>query len=312
MYKVLITGKVSQEGSDIIESFAQTVHLPEPVDPKALGNQLKDADAVLHKMGRLDQDALQYQTKLKIIARHGVGLDLLDLDYIRKLNIPVTITPGVNSNAVAEFTVAMMINLIRQVSQARNSLCADKEWKRETFMGLELKDQTVGLVGLGKIGARVCKLLSVFGSRILVYDPYVSQADLDIKLVTLEKLLINSDIISFHCPLNQETRNIICPQNIGSLKDGVFLVNTARGHIIEEDFLAEQIASGKIGGLALDAFASEPPDYHHVLFSLQNVICTPHIGAMTRSAQVGMASEAAKEIERVLVKRESCAHNIFA
>jgi D-3-phosphoglycerate dehydrogenase len=133
----------------------------------------------------------------------------------------------------------------------------------------------------------------------------------DIPLVTLDELLSQSDVISFHCPLNQETRNLICPQNVDRLKDGVFLVNTARGHIVDEDFLAEQIASGKIGGVALDAFASEPPDCSHVLFSLPQAICTPHIGAMTRSAQAGMATGAAREIKRVLIDREACAHNIF-
>ena len=311
MYNVLITGEVSEEGVAIIESFARIVHLPEPIDQEALKAHMAEADAVLHKMGRLDQTTLENQSKLKIIARHGVGLDLLDLDYIRTLNIPVTTTPGVNSNAVAELTVAMMINLTRHVSPAKHSLCVEKRWAREGFMGLELKDQTAGLIGLGQIGARVGELLGVFGSRVVVYDPYVKLELAGFQLVGLDELLSHADIISFHCPLTPETRNIISWQNIDQLKEGVFLVNTARGNLIDEDFLAEQLVDGKIGGAALDAFATEPPNSNHRLFTLPNVICTPHIGAMTQGAQVGMATEAAKEIERVLVKQEPCVHNIM-
>ena len=311
MYKVLVTGNVRQEGLDIISPFTEMVHLPEPVDQKALAHHLCDADAVLHKMGRLDSEALQGQRRLKIIARHGVGLDLLDMDHIRSINIPVTITLGVNSNAVAELAVAMMIYLIRQMGPARDSLCHHKIWNREAFMGLDLKDQTVGLMGLGGIGKRVTELLSVFGTRLLVHDPYVTEKQSNIELVSLTELFGNSDIISLHCPLSSQTRNLINPTNIDQLKDGFYLINTARGGIIDEDFLVQMVKSGKIAGAALDAFASEPPDYDHELFTLENVLCIPHIGAMSTSAQIGMAIGAAKEIERVLSLKKPPEHLVF-
>lgn len=300
MYKVLVTGNVRQEGLDIISSFTEMVHLPEPVDQKDLAHHLFDADAVLHKMGRLDSKALQGQRRLKIIARHGVGLDLLDLDHIRSKNIPVTITPNVNSNAVAELTIAMMIYLIRQVGPARDSLYRHKVWTREAFMGSDLKDLTVGLIGLGQIGKRVAELVNVFGARVLVHDPFVTETQSKIELISLTELFGDSDIISLHCPLNSQTLNLINSDNIDQLKDGFYLINTARGGIIDEDFLVQMIKSGKIAGAALDAFISEPPDYDHELFSLENVLCIPHIGAMSTSAQIGMAIGAAKEIERVL------------
>lgn len=311
--KVVVTGDVRKEGLDIVREFADIVTIPEPVSPETLKREIRDADAVLHKMGVIDEDILASQTKLKIVARHGVGLDLLDLPALKKRNIPVSITPQANSRSVAEACIGLMLAALRKFSQGEKMLKRDHAWKRERLMGRELGKMTVGLIGYGRIGRIVASILDGFGARVLVHDvdPGMARAD-GREVVPLEQIYRDADIISLHCPLLPSTAGMINSQAIAQMKEGVILVNTARGQLFDSEALVAGLRSGKIGAVATDSFNTEPPDYNDALFTFENALTTPHVAAMTLDAQTAMAVSAAEEIRRVLVEGKAPTNNVCA
>ena len=311
--KVLVIGNVREEGLNILREFAEVVTLPEPTTSEDIIRHIADSDAILHKIGILGPTELQHQTKLRLIARHGVGLDYLDLDAIRQLGIPVSITNTANSNSVAEATLGLMLNALRRFSQGEAMLKRDRIWARERLMGRELKHQTVGLVGYGRIGDIVGRLLDGFGAEVLVYDVNPAAAQTAGRtVVSFDELLQRSDIISLHCPLSSSTRGMINAEVIAQMKPGVILVNTARGALIDKDALADALRSGQIAGIATDSFDHEPPDFDDAIFSFDNALTTPHLAAMTLDAQIAMATIAAKEIRRVLVDNLPPSNNVCA
>lgn len=311
--KVLVTGNVREEGLAIVREFADVVTLPEPCSSEEIISQIADTDAILHKIGTIGPKELAHQTKLRLIARHGVGLDLLDLDSIRSYGIPVSTTTTANSNAVAEATLALMLAAVRKISQGENMIKRDRAWARERMMGRELKHLTVGLIGYGRIGDIVGRLLDAFGSEVLVYDVNPAAAHRAGRtVVSLDELLSRSDIISLHCPLMAATKDMINKETIAKMKDGVILVNTARGALVNKEDLAEGLRSGKIGAVATDSFDQEPPNYDDAVFTFENALTTPHMAAMTLDAQVAMAVGAAQEIRRVLVEGLPPTNNVCA
>lgn len=312
MFKVIVMGNVRREGVDIVKEFAEPVLLEEPVREDRLMEEIKDADAILHKIGKLKKDILQHQTKLQIIARHGVGLDDLDLNYIQTLGIPVTITPGKNTNAVAEFTIGLMFALLRNICKADVQVKKHRSWARESFMGFEIQRLHVGIVGMGRIGNRIADLLTCMGAGILAYDPLVESTRRDVTVLPFEALLAKSDVITFHCPLTDATRHMINMDNIRLIKDGAYLINTARGGVVDPEALTAALKTGKLKGAALDVYSSEPPDFQSELFRMDNVITSPHIAAMSYGSQIGMAQGAADEIRRVLKLKQRPLHHIFA
>lgn len=301
--KVLVTGNVREEGLAILREFAEVVVLPEPAASSDIIRHIGDADAILHKIGVISAGELRHQTRLKLVARHGVGLDLLDLGSLRELGIPVSITSTANSRAVAEATLGLMLAAVRRFSQGEAMIKSERVWAREKLMGRELGNLTVGLVGYGRIGRIVARLLDAFGSEALVHDAAPALAFEDGRVVVpLDELLERSDIISLHCPLIPATRGMINAAAIARMKDGAIIVNTARGALIDNAALVAGLASGKIGAVALDAFEHEPPDFDDAIFTFPNALTTPHVAAMTLDAQVSMAVGAAREIRRVLVE----------
>ncbi len=312
MFKVIVMGNVRKEGIDIVKAFAETVLLEEPVREARLVDEIKDADAILHKIGKLNRDILQHQTKLQIIARHGVGLDDLDLDAIQALGIPVTITPGRNTNAVAEFTIGLMIALLRNICKADAQVKKHHSWARESFMGDEVKRLHVGIVGMGQIGNRVADLLTCLGAEVSAYDPLVESRRPDVTFLPFEALLQSADVITLHCPLTHATRHMVNMENIHRIKKGAYLINTARGGVVDPEALIAALKSGKLKGAALDVHSTEPPDFQSELFRMDNVITSPHIAAMSYGSQIGMAQGAADEIRRVLKLKQRPMHNIFA
>lgn len=309
--RTVVLGNVHQRALDILEEFSDTVIIPEPPSKSAILSVIETADAVLHKFGHIDDEIMSRQRKLKIIARHGVGLDLLDLDSIRRRGVPVTITPDANSNAVAEATIGLMLAVLRNFDQAQSMLKNERRWAREKLLGRELSGMTVGIVGFGRIGQIVSDRLSAFGCNLLVFDKNEAAiAASPYTYATLGTLFREAEILTLHCPLTSETKWMINAQSLVKMRDGGIIINTSRGGLIDATALVHSVVSGKLAGAGIDVFEQEPPDFDHPIFRCPNIVTTPHIAAMTTAAQLNMAVNAALEIRGVLVEGKAPAHPV--
>lgn len=312
MYKVLVLGNVRPEGLDIVRPFADLTILPEPAQKPDILACIGDMDAIFHKIGKVDREIMARQKKLRIIARHGVGLDDLDLEAVRAQGIPVSITADANSNAVAEATVGILFSALRHLSRAEAMIKRDRSWARESLTGRELRGMTVGIIGFGRIGGLVTTYLSVFGCRIIVHDADAGVASrCGYPFVSFEELMCTSDVISIHCPLTAATHHLIGENALKLVKNDCIIVNTSRGGLIDKVALAAAAKEGRIGGAALDVFDKEPPDFNDAIFSCENIVTTPHVAAMTANAQIAMAVGAGTEIRRVLVEGLPPTNNVL-
>ena len=312
MYKVLVLGNVRPEGLDIVRPFADLTILSEPAQKPDILACIADMDAIFHKIGKVDREIMARQRKLRIIARHGVGLDDLDLEAVREQGIPVSITADANSNAVAEATVGLLFSALRHLSRAEAMIKRDRRWARESLTGRELRGMTVGIIGFGRIGRLVATYLSVFGCRIVVYDADPGVASrCGHPFVSFEELLRTADVISVHCPLTAATRHLIGEEALRLVKNDCIIVNTSRGGLIDKVALAAAAQEGRIGGAALDVFDKEPPDFNDAIFSCETIVTTPHVAAMTANAQIAMAVGAGTEIRRVLVEGLPPTNNVL-
>jgi len=255
-----------------------------PLRSPELLTLVKDADGYIAGLDHIDSSVIEAAGRLQVIARYGVGIDQVDVQAATRRGIVVTNTPGANSVAVAELAIALMLALGRRicgVDQATRS----GEWPR--YSGVGLKGKTVGLVGFGAIGREVASRLKAFGCRIVVTDPYVVPDCADAysaQLVPLEGLLASSDFISLHASLNASTSHLVDHGFLKKMKKGAFLVNTARGELIDEGALCDALAKGHLAGAALDCFSEEPPAPDHPLLRFPQVIVTPHTGSHTDEA----------------------------
>ena len=257
-----------------------------------------EADAFLVRACKITARIMDAAPNLKIIARHGSGVDSVDVEAATERGIPVSITADANSPSVAEITLGMMMALARDIPRMDASMKAG-EWNRNAFIGIELAGKTLGIVGLGNIGARVATLATAFGMRILAFDPPLPAEiarERGAEPVGLDTLLAESDIISFHTRVTPATRHTLDAEAVAKLKPGVRIVNTARGAIIDTDALVTGLKSGKIGAAALDSFETEPLPADHELRRLPNVILFPHVGGQTEEARVRMSTTAAQSI----------------
>jgi len=230
---------------------------------------------------------------LKVIVRGGVGLDTIDAEYARSKGFPVMNTPLASSASVAELAVGYMFALARAIYPATASMRAGK-WEKKKFEGDELGGKTLGVIGMGNIGKEIARRARALDMQVIAYDPYVKTAK-DVEMVALDDLLARSDYITLHLPHTTETHNLIGAAQFATMKTGVRLVNCARGGIVDEDALYDALVSGKVAGAALDVFAEEPCQGHK-LFSLEQVIGSPHIGAATKEAQGRVGAEVADKL----------------
>jgi D-3-phosphoglycerate dehydrogenase len=268
-------------------------------DIKELPHCLQDADGVIAGLELYTADMLKNAPKLRIISRYGVGYDAIDLDAAKKANIKIAVTPGANSDSVADLAITLMLAAARHVPYMDASIKAGDQ-KRPA--GVEMWRKTLGVVGTGRIGKGVIKRLSGFELRFLCYDTYKDDAFLAAypgRYVDLDTLLRESDFITLHSPLTEETRNMIGPAQFKIMKKRAVLVNTARGGIIDEDALYRALKDGEIGAAALDAAVQEPP-YNSPLCGLPNCILTPHAGAATVEAAYNMGMLASTNLLDVL------------
>ncbi len=281
-----------------------------PLSSAQLAALLPGVDGLIAGLDAVDAAALAAADSLRVVARYGVGTDNVDLAAARARGIVVTNTPGANAGAVAELTVALLLLLARPVLSAA-AATREGGWPRTS--GLSLGGKTVGLVGFGAIGRAVARLLSGFGCRLLAYDPWCDPeqaARLRVAVVNLGALLAVSDFVSLHAPVTPETRSMVDGTFLDNMKPGACLVNTARGDLVDEAALHAALASGRLRGAALDAFAHEPPGAANPLLSLPNVIATPHMGAHTDGATTTMGRMALADCLAVL-RGEEPVHRVM-
>ena len=271
-------------------------------DREALRVALADADAVLVRSAtQVDAEAIGWAPKLKVIARAGVGLDNVDIKAATQAGVMVVNAPTSNIISAAELTVAHILGLARHLQRAHASL-ASGAWKRSSFTGIELSEKTVGLVGLGRIGALIAERLKGFGVELIAYDPYVTAAraqQLGVQLVQLDELIERSDFLTIHMPRTPETVGMIGAEQLKAMKKTAYVVNVARGGLVDEEALMAALESGEIAGAALDVFVSEPPADTR-LVGLPNVNVTPHLGASTDEAQEKAGVAVAKSVRLAL------------
>jgi D-3-phosphoglycerate dehydrogenase len=271
-------------------------------DRAALLSALSDASAVLIRSAtQIDAEALAAAPALKVVARAGVGLDNVDIKAATEAGVMVVNAPTSNIISAAELTIGHILSLARHIPAAHASLAAG-EWKRSTYTGTELYEKTVGIIGLGRIGALITARLQAFGVEVIAYDPYVSPAraqQLGVHLVSLDELLEQSDFITIHMPKTPETTGMIAGPQLARMKKTAYIVNVARGGLIDEAALAEALEAGTIAGAGLDVFGSEPPT-DSALLRLPNVVVTPHLGASTDEAQEKAGVSVAKSVRLAL------------
>lgn len=299
MTRILILEEISPAGLEAMRSVPgfEVQELYQD-DPARLRVALETADAlIVRSKTRVTADFLRQSSNLKAIGRPGTGVDNVDVAAATARGIVVMNTPAGNSVSVAEHTMGLVLALLRRIPAADSSM-KQGNWDRRKFMGTELSDKVLGIIGLGKVGMEVVRRAQSFKMHILVCDPFVSAEaarDVSVTLVPLEELLTKSDIVSLHVPLTPATRRLVNAGNIALMKNGAYLVNAARGDLVDESALLEALWSGKLAGAALDVFIGEPKP-NPELVALPNVIATPHIGASTLEAQEKVGYDIALQI----------------
>ena len=299
MYNVLVADAISDTGLQALYEHPNfKVDKYPGLAPADLKNIIKNYDAlIVRSQTQVTEDILEAAVRLRVVARAGVGVDNIDVNAATKQGILVINAPGANTIAAAEHTMAMMLSMARNVPRAHQSASAGK-WERNAFKGVELYEKTIGVVGMGKIGAAVAKRSKSFEMKVLGYDPYLTEeraAQMGITKASLEDIARESDFITVHTPLTNDTRGLVNDEYIAACKEGVRFINCARGGIIDEAALLRGLQSGKVAGAALDVFETEPSTNLELL-SHPNVIVTPHLGASTVEAQEKVAHEVSEEI----------------
>lgn len=292
--KVLVCDKTEKECIEQMRAAGLTVDVRDDITPEELPNVLPGYEGmVVRSRTKVRQPLIDVCPDLKVIVRGGVGLDTIDHEYAKSKGITVMNTPMASSASVAELTIGYMFALARSIYKATSSMKAEK-WEKKSFEGDEIGSKTLGLIGVGNIGKEVAKRANALGMTVLAYDPYVKEVA-GIKMVTLDEILAQSDYISLHLPKTKESAGMIGKDQFTKMKNGVRIVNCARGGIIDEGALYEALTSGKVAGAAVDVFAEEPPTDWKLL-KLDNVIGSPHIGAATKEAQGRVGAEVAEKL----------------
>ncbi len=277
--KVLVTDHLAEEGLDILRGCAQVDARP-GLKTEEIIAIIGDYDALLvRSQTKVNADIIQAGKKLQVIGRAGVGIDNIDVEAATRCGIIVVNAPTGNTVSAAEHTVALMLALARHIPQANASLKAG-QWRRNDFMGIELRGKTLGIIGLGNVGSEVAQRARGLQMTVLGYDPFISAdraAKLNVQVVPLEQLYKESDFVTLHIPLTSQTRSIIGAKELSLMKPTVRLINCARGGLIEESALLAALKDKKVAGVAIDVFEKEPTT-KSPLFEFENVIVTPHLG----------------------------------
>jgi D-3-phosphoglycerate dehydrogenase len=307
---VLITESFPDVAVEVLASYELDVDVKLSLTQAELCSIIHSYDAlIIRSQTKVSSEVLANARNLKIIGRAGVGVDNIDIETATKQGIIVMNVPSGNTISAAEHTFGLLIALSRNIPQAHLSV-KQKEWRRKDFLGVEIMGKVLGIIGLGRIGTEVAKRALAFGMKVLAYDPYLSDEfyqtkikTLGIERVDLENLLKNSDYISLHAPLSSSTYHLLSQREFSIMKQGVRIINCARGGIIDEEVLFENLKSGKVAGAALDVYEKEPP-FESPLLNLPNCLTLPHLGASTQEAQQNVALQIAHQVGRGLKKGE--------
>ena len=257
------------------------------------------AGLIVRSATKVDAALLDKAKALRVVARAGVGVDNIDIQEATKRGVAVFNTPTANTLAAAELTVALILDMIRKVAAADRSM-REGVWDRASFQGVELHGKVLGLIGAGRVGREVAARARAFGMEVLACDPYLDEGD-GIELCSRERILAESDVVSLHVPLNDETRHMLDADALAIMRPGSYLVNVSRGGVIDEEALVEALESGHLAGAALDVYEYEPLPEESALRGAPNLVLTPHLGASTSEAQRRVAAEAAEAVRRVLM-----------
>src|SRR5437660_6076862 len=303
MRTILVSDDVSDSGLQPLRDAGFTVDRKTKLSVAELRSTLADYEGlIVRSETKVTAELMDAAKKLRVIGRAGVGVDNIDVAAATARGIVVMNAPDGNTITTAEHTIALLIALARRVPQANSSLKSGK-WERKRFLGVELQGKTLGIIGLGRIGRVVASRARAFGMKIIAYDPFMSpeQArDLEIELASLNEVFKQADFLTVHTPLTAETRGIVGRAAFAKMKQGVRIINCARGGLVDEEALREAIASGVVAGAAIDVFEQEPPPADHPLLQLDEVIATPHLGASTAEAQEGEAFTVAEQVRDYL------------
>ena len=305
--KILICDNLNQQVYKELETIGDCFDISKSASKdEDLANHIKDSEiVVIRSATKLTKEVLDKAEQLKIIARCGVGIDNVDLDFAKSKNIFVTNAPSANLISVVELTVALIISASRKLSLADSHL-KKGEWNRSEFLGYELYGKTLGIVGFGKAGRLVADRMKSFGMSIVFYDPYVTDWNGSEESVKLDDLLRTADVVSIHVIKTKDTENLISKDMLNLLKPSSIIVNTSRGGVLDEDYLFELLESEKIFGAGLDVYSNEPPENVDRYNGL-NLVTTPHIGASTNEAQLKAGLETIENIKKILAGDESVA-----
>ena len=305
--KILICDNLNQQVYKELETIGDCLDISKSASKEEdLVYHIKDCEiVVIRSATKLTKEVLDKAEQLKIIARCGVGVDNVDLDFAKSKNILVTNSPSANLISVVELTVALIISASRKLSLADSNL-KKGEWNRSEFLGYELYGKTLGIVGFGKAGRLVAERMKSFGMSIVFYDPYVTDWNGSEESIKLDDLLRTADVVSIHVIKTKDTENLISKDMLDLLKPSSVIINTSRGGVLDEDYLFELLESEKIFGAGLDVYSNEPPknvDRYNGL----NLVTTPHIGASTNEAQLKAGLETIENIKKILAGDESVA-----
>ncbi|NWJ44611.1 MAG: phosphoglycerate dehydrogenase [Chloroflexi bacterium] len=301
MFKVLVSDPIAKEGIARLQTEAGNIQVDVKTGlPKEeLLKIISQYDGlIVRSETKVTAEVLKAATRLKVVARAGVGIDNVDVEIATERGVIVVNTPGGNTIAAAELAFTLMLAISRKLALANNTLKGGK-WERKQFVGVELMGKTLGIVGLGRIGTEIARRAIAFGMKPLSFDPFVLPAyaeKIGIEMVPLEEIYSRADFITVHTPLTPETHHMVGKEAFAKMKDGVRIINAARGGIIDEDALYDALNSGKVAAAGLDVFEQEPPPSDYKLSRLDNVIVTPHLGASSEEAQVKVAVDAAESV----------------
>jgi len=307
-YKIYISsrsfGIYTEEAIKLLKNIGRVERntMGRPLTKEELKQIIRGVDALIVGIDRITDDVLKHANRLKVIANHGVGFDNIDLEAATKRGIPVVYSPHANADSVADFTLGLIIALLRKMVDAHLATKSGK-FRLKKFLGVELCNKVIGIIGFGQIGSRVAQRALSFGMKVITYDPYVKGevlAKFNARKVSLEELLKTSDIITIHVPLTEKTRNLIKEKELKLMKNSAVLINTARGGIVNENALYKALKERWIAGAALDVYEKEPPKKDNPLFKLDNIIVTPHIAFFTKEAVHRMDMMIAQDVVNVL------------
>ena len=304
MAKILVTETVHPIGPEMLRAAGHQVVFADR-DMEVIRQEMVDADAVFVRIIELPGELLSTARHLKIVSKHGVGYDNIDLNYCKGAGIPVTTTPDANGTSVAEHAFALMMAL------AKNLIPVSNEYREKGFSaknhapGVELTGKTAGVIGVGRIGRRFVRMCLGFGMKVVCYDPYITEVPEGAVLVnSLEEVLRQADVLSLHCALTDETRRIINAERLAMMKSTAILINCARGPMVDEAALIDALENGRLAAAGLDVTDPEPVDPDSPLFRLPNVIVTPHYAPTTREASLNVCKIGCENILAVLEGRE--------